>query len=143
MVKDILHGLNFLHSNCWIHGDIKPNNIGVRSWDKDRASIVLLDLDDATYAPDGYIPAKPGTGGTIGWLSPEREMTGFTATADVWAVGVIALWLLRGNHPWLPRVNPWRSDLGNERDQQKFHDKYNQGVAYARQLPHTCRFGWD
>lgn len=31
MVKSILHALDFLHSHQWIHGDIKPPNIGIRA----------------------------------------------------------------------------------------------------------------
>ncbi|OAA34196.1 Protein kinase-like domain protein [Metarhizium rileyi] len=82
---------------------------------------MLLDLDDAMYAPTGHVSAAAGLTGTVGWLSPERELDGFTATSDVWAVGVVAIWLLFGRHPWPCLVNPWRAGLEYEKHQPQFH----------------------
>jgi len=70
-------------------------------------------------------------------------MTGFTATSDVWAVGVITIWLLRGRHPWLLGVNPWHPNIGSERDRQTFHEMYDQATTYARQLQDKCALRED
>src|SRR5690348_8918984 len=76
LLEDILGATDFLHRNGWLHGDLKPDNVGIRTWSREAKSIVLLDLDGAqkSPAPGKQHPAEPGTGGTIGWLSPEREM---------------------------------------------------------------------
>ncbi|RTE83057.1 hypothetical protein BHE90_002391 [Fusarium euwallaceae] len=125
MVASLLEAVDFLHANKWIHGDIKPPNIGIHHWNSDRASIVLLDTEDAIYAPQGYALSTPGCSGTVGWLSPEREMGQFDYTTDVWAVGVAALRMLLGKHPWQFSVNPWREGKEFESCRVRFHTEYN------------------
>ncbi|KAG8424584.1 hypothetical protein J3458_001361 [Metarhizium acridum] len=131
MIKSILEALVFLHSRQWIHGDIKLPNIGMREWTETSASVVLLDLDDAMYTPTGHVSAAAGLTGTVGWLSPERELDGFTATS-VWAVGVVAIWLLFGRHPWPCLVNPWRAGLECEKHRPQFHKNFGKAVADIR-----------
>ncbi|KAH7230272.1 kinase-like domain-containing protein [Fusarium solani] len=132
IVQDLLGAVDFLHQNGWLHGDIKPTNIGIRTWTRDAKSIVLLDLDGAQKAPTPgqQLPVTLGAGGTIGWLSPEREMTGYTEKTDVWAIGVTALWMIHGRHPWNSSYNPWRhEDPTSERIRPLFHEMYTEGVA--------------
>ncbi|KAG7403530.1 MAP kinase kinase kinase mkh1 [Fusarium oxysporum f. sp. raphani] len=128
MTIALLEALTFLHANNWIHGDIKPMNIGIRKWDLDQTSIVLLDTEDAIYAPRGIATVTPGTKGTVGYISPERELGEFTATTDVWAVGVAAIWMLLGRHPWQYRVNPWREGEAFEGKRWLFHRHYDAAV---------------
>ncbi|KAG8664397.1 hypothetical protein FPOAC2_13340 [Fusarium poae] len=128
MTIALLEALTFLHANNWIHGDVKPMNIGVRKWDLDQTSIVLLDTEDAIYAPRGIATVTPGTKGTVGYISPERELGECTPTADVWAVGVAAIWMLLGRHPWQHRVNPWREGEAFEGKRWLFHRHYDAAV---------------
>ncbi|KAJ3453883.1 hypothetical protein MRS44_018515 [Fusarium solani] len=132
ILLDLLGATNFMHRNGWLHGDIKPTNVGIRTWTREVKSIVLLDLDGAqkTPAPGQQLPATLGAGGTIGWLSPEREMTGYTEKTDVWAIGVTALWLIHRRHPWNSSYNPWRrGDPASERIRPHFQKMYKEGVA--------------
>ncbi len=128
MLRDALEGLKIMHREHWIHGDLKPDNIGMVG-KPPRA--VLLDFDSSRYCdPDSELPAEPGTEGTIGYLAPEREMGPHSAgPVDIWAMGVIGYQLTYGKHPWKFAVNPWcrRGKLvGLRRD---FLERYNHAMA--------------
>ncbi|RSL47260.1 hypothetical protein CEP54_013500 [Fusarium duplospermum] len=125
MAVSLLEAVDFLHANKWIHGDIKLPNIGIHHWNLDKASVVLLDTEDAIYAPQGFALSTPGCSGTVGWLSPEREMGQFDYTTDVWAIGVAALRMLLGKHPWQFSVNPWREGKEFENYRERFHTEYD------------------
>jgi serine/threonine protein kinase len=57
-------------------------------------------------------------------------MTGYTEKTDVWAIGVTALWMIHGRHPWNSSYNPWRhEDPTSERIRPLFHEMYTEGVA--------------
>ncbi|KAL5592679.1 hypothetical protein FOVSG1_006310 [Fusarium oxysporum f. sp. vasinfectum] len=136
VLAEILGATNFLHRNSWIHGDIKPVNIGIRTWTPECKSIVLLDLDDAQESPfpGRSHPARPGTGGTIGWLAPEREMTGYDELADIWSIGVMAIEMIRGRHPWRQGKNPWRPGSEATQLQKEFQDMYGEAVEALKKL---------
>src|ERR1700733_10951412 len=126
--RDALQGLKFLHDNSWLHGDVKPDNIGVTGTPP-RA--VLLDLGGAlNIRGRTRLPATPGVGGTVGYLAPEREMQGFDQTADIWAMGGVGDELTYGHHPWRFSVNPSRPGTENERTRPAFDQKY--GVALGQ-----------
>ncbi|KAF5228719.1 hypothetical protein FANTH_14412 [Fusarium anthophilum] len=136
VLTDILGATNFLHKNRWIHGDLKPGNIGIRTWTSESMSVVLLDLDDADESPfpGRHHPARPGTGGTIGWLAPEREMTGYNELADIWSIGVMAIEMISGRHPWRQGKNPWRPGSEAGELQKEFHDMYGEAVDTLNKL---------
>ncbi|KAM5528715.1 hypothetical protein FOXYSP1_19196 [Fusarium oxysporum f. sp. phaseoli] len=133
MTIALLQALPFLHDNNWIHGDIKPMNIGIHKWDLDQTSIVLLDTEDAIYAPQGIVTVTSGTKGTVGYIFFKRELGEFTTTTDVWAVGVAAIWILLGRHPWQYRVNPWREGEAFEGIRWLFHRHYDDAMKSIRQ----------
>ncbi|EXA30045.1 STE/STE20 protein kinase [Fusarium oxysporum f. sp. pisi HDV247] len=136
VLADILGATNFLHSHRWIHGDLKPGNIGIRTWTTECISLVLLDLDDAEESPfpGRHHPARPGTGGTIGWLAPEREMTGYNELADIWSIGVMAIEMISGRHPWRQGKNPWRPGSEASELQKEFQDMYGEAVDALNKL---------
>ncbi|EXK24190.1 STE/STE20 protein kinase [Fusarium oxysporum f. sp. melonis 26406] len=136
VLTDILGATNFLHSHRWIHGDLKPGNIGIRTWTTECISLVLLDLDDAEESPfpGRHHPARPGTGGTIGWLAPEREMTGYNELADIWSIGVMAIEMISGRHPWRQGKNPWRPGSEASELQKEFQDMYGEAVDALNKL---------
>ncbi|RYC81356.1 hypothetical protein BFJ63_vAg15747 [Fusarium oxysporum f. sp. narcissi] len=104
VLAGILGATDFLNRNGWIQGNLKPVNIGIRSWTPEYKSLVLFDLDEAEESPllGIHHHARPGTDGTIGWLASEREMTGYNELADIWSIGVMAIEMIRGRHPWRP-----------------------------------------
>ncbi|KAF5638572.1 STE kinase [Fusarium tjaetaba] len=136
VLADILGATNFLHRHRWIHGDLKPVNVGIRTWTSECISVVLLDLDDAEESPfpGRYHLARPGTGGTIGWLAPEREMTGYDELADIWSIGVMGIEMISGQHPWRQVKNPWRPNPEASQLQKEFHDMYGEALDTLNKL---------
>ena len=132
---DALLGLQFLHSHNWIHGDIKPANIGITGFES-RA--VLLDLGSAIRAdPKSLIPPTPGKGGTVPFLAPEREMEGYNRSIDTWAMGVVGFQLTYGAHPWELAVNPWCP--GHQNRRSTFNLKYEKAITLmSQQHPQTA-----
>ncbi len=120
VLRETMIGLKFLHDNGWMHGDIKPKNIGVQLHGRsssgelgDGSRVVLLDLDGSSHlatVPNQRLPPQPGVGGTVGCLAPERELEYCSYDSDVWAVGVTGYELHYGSHPWKLADNPWRAD---------------------------------
>jgi serine/threonine protein kinase len=122
LFRSALQGVNFLHSNGWLHGDLKPANIGIH-----KSQAILLDLGSAIrLGPGQLVPETPGCGGTKGYLAPEREMEEYGFPVDVWSMGVIGFEILHQTHPWHFVSNPWRR--GHEFLQPEFHEKYQQAM---------------
>ncbi|KAI6447275.1 hypothetical protein MCOR17_010587, partial [Pyricularia oryzae] len=61
-----------LHDRGWLHGDLKAGNVGIIGTPQ-RA--VLLDIGNAKHLRPGYhLGPTPGSGGTVGYIAPKREM---------------------------------------------------------------------
>ncbi|KAI9737400.1 MAG: hypothetical protein M1834_009554 [Cirrosporium novae-zelandiae] len=128
LFHDALQGVHFLHSHGWIHGDLKPGNIGING-----ARAILLDIGGAMQLHSGtLVPPTPGHGGTLWYLAPEREMQGYNCLVDVWAMGIIGYELACGNHPWKFFINPWRSGADSESLRPTFHAMYRESIDRIR-----------
>ncbi|KAM5463040.1 hypothetical protein MauCBS54593_007699 [Microsporum audouinii] len=135
---DALLGLNFQHSNNWVHGDIKPGNIGILDGNTPR--VVLLDFGGAVHlTPERQLPATRGRGGTVNYLAPERELQNHDHSIDVWSMGIIGFEFLYGYHPWKIAVNPWRPREKFETLRLTFHDGYRQSVEQMEKHNNTER----
>ena len=81
-----------LHEKGFLHGDVKPSNIGFTS----EGSPKLLDFGLAHAVDDAAM-----VGGTLPYLSPE-VLTGRTAEEadDVWSLSVVLYEMVSGRHPF-------------------------------------------
>ena len=81
-----------LHEKGFLHGDVKPSNIGFTS----EGSPKLLDFGLAHAVDDNAI-----LGGTLPYLSPE-VLTGRAAgeADDVWSLSVVLYEMVSGRHPF-------------------------------------------
>lgn len=138
LLHEAVLGLQFLHNNGWIHGDIKPQNIGIEHNSGSGAAsalgrVVLLDVGDALRFRKGEkVPVNPGSGGTVNYLAPEREMLDFDETVDVWAMGVVGYELVYGKHPFRFSKNPWRKGREYEGLRDYWHGKYEVALERLR-----------
>ena len=92
-VADVLaDALAALHETGYLHGDVKPSNVGLTA----NGSPKLLDFGLARGANDAVT-----RGGTLRYLSPEA-LSGRPAEEadDVWSLCVILYEMVAGEHPF-------------------------------------------
>ena len=89
----LAEALAALHEAGYLHGDVKPSNIGFTS----NRSPKLLDFGLARLVDD----AAPLAGGTVPYLSPE-VLSGRPAgeADDVWSLCVVLYEMASGRHPF-------------------------------------------
>jgi serine/threonine protein kinase len=121
--RDTLLGVKVLHDNRWLHGDLKPPNIRLIGT---PPRPVLLDTGGAVYLELGAaLQLTPGSGGTIDYIAPERELEPYNHSVDIWSLGCLGYELTYGYHPWRLALNPWRDDKREcELMRPVFHSRY-------------------
>ncbi|KAI5965011.1 BCK1 [Candida theae] len=99
ITKQVLLGLEYLHSNNIIHRDLKADNL-------------LLDIDGTCKISDFgisrknndiYSNANMSMKGTIFWMAPEvidNMVEGYSAKVDIWSLGCVVLEMFAGKRPW-------------------------------------------
>jgi len=86
LIGEIAEGLEFIHGQGFVHGNLKSSNIMLDDMHK-----VLLD-DIGTYQPSGASPSS--------YLAPEQVKGGIVDhRADVYAVGILLYEMLVGEVP--------------------------------------------
>ncbi|RVW45931.1 Mitogen-activated protein kinase kinase kinase 18 [Vitis vinifera] len=96
--RAILQGLQYLHSNCIVHCDIKSENILITG-----EGLKIGDLGCARLADD----FSDSVCGTPAFMAPEvarGEEQGFAA--DVWALGCTIIEMATGRAPWTDVSDP-------------------------------------
>ncbi|XP_062439755.1 death-associated protein kinase 2 isoform X4 [Rhea pennata] len=99
-IKQILDGVNYLHSNKIAHFDLKPENIMLLDKNIPIPHIKLIDFGLAHKIEDGV--EFKNIFGTPEFVAPEivnYEPLGLAA--DMWSIGVITYILLSGASPFL------------------------------------------
>lgn len=86
--KQLVKGIQLLHSINVTHGDIKPENIIIT--DQYPYSIKIIDMEDANIIPKKCNNVKPCTFGTLNYMSPEVYNDKlYYYKSDVWGLGMI------------------------------------------------------
>jgi len=91
VARQLLRSLSFMHSLRMIHGDVKPENVLLKS--HAACEVALIDLGSVTYAgdpPSAYIQSRA-------YRAPEVVLgLPYDGRIDVWSVGCVVAELVSG-----------------------------------------------
>lgn len=97
IMREVLHGLQYIHNNNILHRDMKPDNIMI----SDDGGVKITDFGLA-YRHENVRITNPGTYvGTPAYFPPE-QLTGkpLTKASDIFSLGITFAEMLTGKNPF-------------------------------------------
>ncbi len=102
LLEQLGDALAAAHRAGLVHRDLKPENLRVEERDGEP-HLMVLDFGIAKEFQGLEVSATAPGLGTPLWVAPEQSREGYTAapSADVWAFGLVAFFVLTGKLYWL------------------------------------------
>ncbi|WP_199546335.1 serine/threonine-protein kinase [Streptomyces sp. N35] len=105
LVDQLLAGLEAVHGMRIVHRDIKPGNLLLEATGQKQTLLRIADFGLAHQDGDVRMTQVHQVIGTPGYIAPEQyDGAEPDPQADLFAVGVVALYLLQGQHPDTPAL---------------------------------------
>lgn len=105
IMEQLCHGLGAAHDQGVVHRDLKPENVFIAAPRRPGVpfTVKILDFGIAKVTEQARSSAATAALGTPLWMAPEQAgaASGVISPAtDIWALGLIAFWLLTGRAYW-------------------------------------------
>ena len=95
VLAQLLQALQYVHSQGWVHRDVKPGNLMLESTGTGRPHVFLSDFGIAVRVRDARLTRTGTLVGTPGYLPPEAYgLTDPDPAQDLYAAGITALRML-------------------------------------------------
>jgi len=109
-LAQLYHGVARAHAAGIVHRDLKPENLFLSRARRAGVPFTLkiLDFGIAKLLEDAKTHATTQALGTPLWMAPEQsdQRSVVSPATDVWALALIAFWVLTGRHYWLTALSP-------------------------------------
>ncbi len=141
LLDQLLSGLAAVHAEDVVHRDIKPANVLLEATGRGRPKLRLSDFGIAMRLGEPRLTETDLVVGTPGYLAPEQMMGAEPDfPADLFAVGLLALYLLEGAKPDAKALIQYFADQGTPGAPQGIPEPLWQVVATLLQPDPEARF---
>ncbi|MFF9716844.1 serine/threonine-protein kinase [Streptomyces sp. NPDC014603] len=141
LLDQLLAGLAAVHAEGVVHRDIKPANVLLEATGTGRPRLRLSDFGIAMRLGEPRLTETNLVVGTPGYLAPEQMMGSEPDfPADLFAVGLVALYLLEGAKPDTKALIQYFADHGTPKAPQGIPEPLWQVVATLLQPDPDARF---
>ncbi|NEC48636.1 serine/threonine protein kinase, partial [Actinospica acidiphila] len=141
LLDQLLSGLAAVHAEDVVHRDVKPANVLLEATGRGRPKLRLSDFGIAMRLGEPRLTETDLVVGTPGYLAPEQMMGAEPDfPADLFAVGLVALYLLEGAKPDAKALIQYFADHGTPGAPQGIPEPLWQVVATLLQPDPEARF---